>query len=272
MTEVLAEEFEVLESIYPDELTKVSDTEISIVVEPEEPVSGLHDFKISLQVSYPPEYPDVYPEVALESFNEGGNLGAQGVLTEEEEKRLLSSLETVGNENIGTAMTFTLVSHLREQLSEILKERAEKIKQEEQEKERKALEEEEARTKGTPVTTESFLKWRASFNAEQAEKKRKEDQEKMKGWTPKEREEAKRVDQRLTGESDIWMVFHFCSWLDLFCLGRQLFERGGPQALNLEDASLFEEGTESVDITKYDRTEREEEQENTGGVHLSDSD
>ncbi|CAG8683361.1 16546_t:CDS:2 [Acaulospora colombiana] len=133
MAEVLAEEFEVLESIYPDELT----------------------IKVSLNVSYPPEYPDVYPEVSLESFNEGGNLGAQGVLTEEEEKRLLSSLETVvsqpkatlfgpfsikGNENIGIAMTFTLVSHLREQLSEILKERAEKIKREEQEKERKALE------------------------------------------------------------------------------------------------------------------------------------
>jgi hypothetical protein len=56
-------------------------------------------------------------------------------------------------------------------------------------------------------------------------------------------------------------------------LGRQLFERGGPQAMNLEDASLFEEGTESVDITMFDRTEREEqERENTGGVHLSDSD
>ncbi|CAG8683351.1 16545_t:CDS:2, partial [Acaulospora colombiana] len=102
-------------------------------------------------------------------------------------------------------------------------------------------------------TSESFLKWRASFNAEQAEKKRKEDDEKMKGWTPKEREEAKRVGLRLTG--------------------RQLFERGGPQAMNLEDASLFEEGTESVDITMYDRTERDEkEQENAGGVHLSDSD
>jgi hypothetical protein len=37
-------------------------------------------------------------------------------------------------------MTFTLVSHLREQLTEVLKERAEKIKREEQEKERKALE------------------------------------------------------------------------------------------------------------------------------------
>jgi hypothetical protein len=37
-------------------------------------------------------------------------------------------------------MTFTLVSHLREQLTEVLKERAEKIKREEQEKEGKALE------------------------------------------------------------------------------------------------------------------------------------
>jgi hypothetical protein len=56
--------------------------------------------------------------------------------------------------------------------------------------------------------------------------------------------------------------------------GRQLFERGSPQALTLEDASLFEEGVESVDVTMFDRTERdrEDEEAKTGGIHLSDSD
>jgi len=56
--------------------------------------------------------------------------------------------------------------------------------------------------------------------------------------------------------------------------GRQLFERGGPQALTLEDASLFEEGVESVDVTMFDRTERgrEDEEVKPDGVHLSDSD
>jgi hypothetical protein len=38
------------------------------------------------------------------------------------------------------AMTFTLVSHLREQLTELVQQRAEKERREEAEKERKALE------------------------------------------------------------------------------------------------------------------------------------
>lgn len=104
-------------------------------------------------------------------------------------------------------MTFTLVSHLREQLFTILKERAERVKREEMEKERRAIEvrsiqrtyllfraivkrgrhtdlsfqEEEARTRGTAVTRESFLAWRNKFMAEMKEKKRKEEEERMKG-------------------------------------------------------------------------------------------
>ncbi|KAG8830896.1 hypothetical protein FRC17_004111 [Serendipita sp. 399] len=177
--EILTEEFEVLESIYPEELNRISDRELSLIVEPEEPVSGLSDFKVTLRVSYPSEYPDVYPEVALEAFKEGDTEDKE--LTAEEEQRLLKSLEEIGNENIGMAMTFTLVSHLREQLTTVLLERAEKIRREETEKERRALEEEEARTRGTAVTVESFLKWRAGFLAEQAEKKRRQDEERMKG-------------------------------------------------------------------------------------------
>lgn len=45
-----------------------------------------------------------------------------------------------GEENIGMAMTFTLVSHLREQLSELVRTRDERKKKVEAEKERKALE------------------------------------------------------------------------------------------------------------------------------------
>ncbi|KAG9020917.1 hypothetical protein FS842_006946, partial [Serendipita sp. 407] len=136
--EVLTEEFEVLESIYPEELNRISDRELSLIVEPEEPVYGLSDFKITLRVSYPPEYPDVYPEVALEPIEESER--EEDELTAEENERLLKSLEEIGNENIGMAMTFTLVSHLREQLTVVLLERAERIKRAETEKERRAIE------------------------------------------------------------------------------------------------------------------------------------
>ena len=116
-------------------------------------------------------------------------------------------------------MTFTLVSHLREQLLELVKGRIERQQQEESEKARRELEvslsfsvyswiqyltyiaqEEEARTKGTPVTNESFKVWKAKFDKEMAQRKAKEEEEQLKASTPKEREEYKKVHSRLTGQ------------------------------------------------------------------------
>jgi hypothetical protein len=45
-----------------------------------------------------------------------------------------------GEENLGMAMTFTLVSHLREQLSSLVRARGENIAKAEKERERLALE------------------------------------------------------------------------------------------------------------------------------------
>lgn len=53
----------------------------------------------------------------------------------------------------------------------------------------------------------------------------------------------------------------------ILVLGRQLFERGGK---NLEDDTLLEEGTVSVDISQYERARVEEEPDE--GVTFSDSD
>lgn len=58
---------------------------------------------------------------------------------------------------------------------------------------------EEARTRGTPVTVESFKAWKVQFDKELAMKKAKEEEEKTKGLTPKEREEWKRIGTRLSG-------------------------------------------------------------------------
>jgi len=146
------------------------------------------------------------------------------------------------------AMTFTLVSHLREQLSMLVRVRAENQANAKKEEERLALEEEEARTRGTPVTMESFTNWKRAFDKGIAEKRARDDDEKMKNMTPKEREEWKRAATRLTG--------------------RQLFERNR----NLEDESLMEEGTISVDISQYERTKTEEQEDEEDHVRFSDSD
>lgn len=49
-------------------------------------------------------------------------------------------MDMQGEENLGMAMTFTLVTHLRERLSAIMREREERDRHEAAEKERKALE------------------------------------------------------------------------------------------------------------------------------------
>lgn len=51
-----------------------------------------------------------------------------------------SFMQSQGEENLGMAMTFTLVSHLREQLSSLIHVRVENIAKAEAEKERLAME------------------------------------------------------------------------------------------------------------------------------------
>lgn len=102
---------------------------------------------------YPDDYPDVLPEFSLKPID--------GDIMDNEIEDLLQSTKTVasrapfilrnesltnngfhkqGEENLGMAMTFTLVSHLRERLSILIRDREEHRKQEEREKERLALE------------------------------------------------------------------------------------------------------------------------------------
>jgi len=198
--------------------------------------------KIIFELQYPPQYPDVLPELSLYSIEGAGEF------EDSEISDLLKDLRAVGDENLGIAMTFTLVSHLREQLSVLVKTRTEKRQREEREKERLAIEAEEARTRGTPVTPESFLAWKTNFDQELAAAKKARDDEKLRGLTPKEREETRRIAGRLSG--------------------RQLFERNK----NLEEDTLLEEGTVSVDISQYERTRREDDEDEDERITFSDSD
>lgn len=212
-----------------------------IDAEPEDPTEGEDNLKVALEVHYTEDYPDTLPDLVLEAV--------EGDLDDVEEVNLLASLRKVGEENLGMAMTFALVAHLREELSALVKARAQRRKEEEAEKERLAIEAEEARTRGTPVTIESFKAWKAMFDKEMAIKKAREEEEKLKALSPKEREEYKKSATRPTG--------------------RQLFERD--RNLAISDDNLIEEGAVSVDISQYDRTtvDQEEEEEH---VTFSDSD
>ncbi|KAF8350727.1 ubiquitin-conjugating enzyme/RWD-like protein [Amanita rubescens] len=236
--EVLKEEIEVLESIYPTELLRPSGRDIEIIAEPDDPLDGAEELRVALCLHYTDAYPDELPEMSLKVN--------QGSIDDTDLDGLVSQLREAGEENLGMAMTFTLVTLLREKLSQLIRVKVEKQKMEEMEKERRLLEEEEARTRGTPVTVESFKVWKAKFDKKLAAKKVQEEEEKLKAMTPKEREEYKRLTSRLSG--------------------RHLFERNK----HLEDESLMEEGTVSVDVSQYDRS-RDQEDTEENIVTFSDS-
>jgi len=98
-------------------------------------------------VHYTDDYPQTIPELSLEPI--------ETYFTDGEIDELICELQNVvclngvfillaadlfkGRENVGMAMTFTLVSHLREHLSRLLRIRVETQKKEEQEKERLEL-------------------------------------------------------------------------------------------------------------------------------------
>lgn len=55
------------------------------------------------------------------------------------------------------------------------------------------------KTAGTKVTPESFAQWRTRFEAELADKRDKEEQDRIRALPPKERDEVKRALGKLSG-------------------------------------------------------------------------
>ncbi|KAI5453060.1 hypothetical protein NCC49_006089 [Naganishia albida] len=246
--EVLQEELEVLESIFPDELEQISEQELRIRVEPEQYVPG-HELSAWLYVVYTPNYPETLPELRLEPI--------EGELTGEETDELIHGMAAVGTESLGMAMVFTMVSYLREHLVTILEERNNRIREEEERRYAEIEAKEAEKKKGTPVTRESFTALMQRLKQKAIEAKKKAEEDRVKALPPKEREEYKKINARPTG--------------------RQLFETG--KVSTTAEESYAEEGAEEVDFSKYSREERErarleadEEERSDDGVKIYDSD
>ncbi|KAL7786252.1 ubiquitin-conjugating enzyme/RWD-like protein [Trichoderma ceciliae] len=175
------EEREVLESIFPEEITDISQTEFRIKValdipgeeapEDEEPPSFL------LSVRYPDEYPDVAPRLDIIAppnapFHPHFNVG-------DDRDLLLANLGDTIQENLGMAMIFTLYSTLKEAAEQLVQDRKDveaKVKEEEQ---LAAEREENKKFHGTPVTPETFLKWRDDFFREMEEQRTRDEEERL---------------------------------------------------------------------------------------------
>lgn len=88
--------------------------------------------RLLLRLTYPDAYPNVLPELSLDALD--------GTLDVQESEELMLELTTIGEENIGMAMTFTLISHIRDKLSTFLQSRVERMRREAVEKERLEIE------------------------------------------------------------------------------------------------------------------------------------
>ncbi|KAJ4380700.1 Protein gir2 [Didymella sp. IMI 355093] len=197
------EEREVLESIFPDEITDVSETEfrISILLEVtpgDEDPKDLAAPTIILNVQYPPSYPDEAPRLDI---TQPPNAPKHPYLDIQDDKqRLLDSLSETIEENLGMAMIFTLVTVLKDSAELLISERQNAKKALADMEAAKIEEEENKKFQGEAVTRESFIRWRETFRKEMEDRKKREEEEReaedKKKKVPKE-------ERKLTGK-ELW--------------------------------------------------------------------
>eukprot|EP00041_Stephanoeca_diplocostata_P034340 m.1165897 g.1165897 ORF g.1165897 m.1165897 type:complete len:233 (+) comp24504_c0_seq1:148-846(+) len=161
-----ADEVEALESIFPDELTVNSPTDLEIVASYDAGVYQDETFtgSLSICVEFTPEYPETAPKIRLEQVN------GQVDESKDLEKAHTLIAETI-DENLGMPMIFTVHSAVMEWLEELLEGKKKFAEDAVARAERAAVEAEIARyTAGTQVTKETFKAWRERFDAEMKEK------------------------------------------------------------------------------------------------------
>ncbi|KAI9848123.1 MAG: hypothetical protein M1838_000648 [Thelocarpon superellum] len=191
------EEREVLDSIFPDEITDISESSyrvaIKLDVDPDEAAPNANDdadsssssgdnnsLTLLLQVSYPPTYPDVAPDLTLSAppSHHPSNYPYLSVATDG--PLLLSNLADTVTENLGMAMVFTLVSTLKEAAEDLIAARKAAHQKRQDEAAARAEEEENRKFAGEAVTRESFMAWREKFRAEMSRRTELEKEEERK--------------------------------------------------------------------------------------------
>ncbi|OBT76511.1 hypothetical protein VF21_05405 [Pseudogymnoascus sp. 05NY08] len=196
------EEREVLDSIFPDEITDISETSytISILLDvTNEAGNESEPPTIVLKIEYPENYPDEAPLVELCAPDDV--VAHELFDIEEDRERLIDALNDSIEENMGMAMVFTLVSTVKDAAEQIIQERQEVLKQEHVKRVMAIEAEENKKFHGTPVNIETFAKWRDAFrkemdDIEQAEREVEEAAE-------KKRNRGKETEVKLTGRQ-LW--------------------------------------------------------------------
>lgn len=169
-------ELEALESIYPDSFTVLSEvpTSFTITVTSD---AGENDETVeaTLKFTYVEQYPDEAP--LWEIFS-------QENLEDSDAEEILTLLKQQAEENLGMVMIFTLVTAVQEKLNEMVDQIKNRREEELKRKEAEAEEAEKVAFQGTVVTIENFLAWKARFEQEMSElKKKRQKEEEQSGKT-----------------------------------------------------------------------------------------
>ncbi|XP_062586415.1 RWD domain-containing protein 1-like, partial [Saccostrea cucullata] len=128
-----------------------------------------------IQFSYVEKYPE---EPLVFEITDSENL--EDDMLEEITSLINEQIE----ENLGMVTVFTIVSAVQEKLTTYVEDSKRRKEEEAERKQREIEEAEQKRFEGTKVTVETFLAWKAKFDAEMAElKKEKIQKEKTKGLT-----------------------------------------------------------------------------------------
>ncbi|KAM0242744.1 hypothetical protein ACHAPO_001166 [Fusarium lateritium] len=218
------EEREVLESIFPEEITDISETEFRVSValdipdeEDQEPPSML------LQVRYPEDYPEKPPH--LDILAPPNAVSHEHFNVAEDRDQLLASLDDTIQENLGMAMIFAIVSTLKDNAEQLIQERKDVITRAHEEAAQAAEAEENKKFHGTRVTPETFIKWREGFIKEMEEKRQQEEDDRLAEMKKAKVKEPARLS------------------------GRQLWERGlAGKGDDEEDDDMPVEGVEKLKV------------------------
>ena len=155
-----------------------------------------------LQVQYPIAYPEEPPILDLLAPPNAPQHPLFSVAADKQE--LLDGLAETIDENIGMAMIFALVSTIKENAEQLIAKRQASVREVHQQKILAAEAEENKKFHGTPVTPETFMKWRETFRKEMEDLRVKEE----------EAEEAAEKKKNRGKETVVQLT------------GRQLWERG----------------------------------------------
>ncbi|KAJ2717020.1 Protein gir2 [Coemansia spiralis] len=222
-----ASEIEILQSIYPTELTQHSATEFSITIAVDE--EDVRPCTLDLAIEYTPEYPDELPEFSIsvvEDEDAPAPSDTDAVLDAADIDKLSATVRATGEESRGIAMVFSMAATLKEACGQLLVAKTNNLKRQREARLQKDIAAEQAKFVGTQVTPETFLAWKVAFDAEAA------------GLTAADaadprapRRAGARPDERLTG--------------------RQLFEQD--RSLAKSDSKFLADGDVSVATSRLDR-------------------